>query len=94
MYKSKNLLPFKYRKVFSNSLMYPNLLSRYNFFKIINEKSPLQFRDTFSYASGGSRDCENCNLYTKKSRSNKQLYYLGAKCLNTLPQSLRHAESA
>ena len=63
-------------------------------FKIINEKSLLQFRDLFSYVSGGSRDCENCNLYTKKSRSHKQFYYLGTKFLNTLPQSLRHAESA
>ena len=64
-------------------------------YKIINEKAPLQFRDTFSYVSGGSRDCENCNLYyTKKSRSHKQFYYLGAKCCNTLPQSLRHADSA
>ena len=64
-------------------------------YKIINKKSPLQFRDTFSYVSGGLRDCENCNLYkTKKSRSHKQFYYIGAKCWNTLPQSLRHAESA
>ena len=62
--------------------------------KIINENSPSQLRDTFSYVSGGSRDCENCNLHTKKSRSHKQFYYLGAKYWNTLPQSLRHTESA
>ena len=35
-----------------------------------------------------------CNLYTNKSKTHKQFYYLGAKCWNILPQPLRLAESA
>ena len=150
MYKSKNLLPLKYRKMFANSLMLPYFdyldiiwnkttktklneldilykkvakialdydvqesskkvyqdmswlplhlrrqlhLSTY-MYKIINGLSPTQFRDTFVYISGGSRDGENCNLYTKKSRTHKQFYFLGAKCWNVIPQPLRQAESA
>ena len=150
MYKSKNLLPFKYRKMFANSLMLPYFdyldiiwnktaktklneldilykkvakialdydmlenskkvyqdmkwlplhlrrqlhLSTY-MYKVLNEESPPQFREKFTYISGGSRDGEYCNLYTNKSKTHKQLYYLGAKCWNIIPQSLRHAESA
>ena len=150
MYKSKNLLPLKYRKMFANSLMLPYFdyldliwsktnktklneldilykkvgkialdydilesskkvyedmkwlplhlrrqlhMSTY-MFKIINGNSPPQMRDKFMYVSGGSRDGEKCNLYTNKSKSHKQFYYIGAKCWNTLPQPLRQAESA
>ena len=39
--------------------------------------------------SGGSRDSENCNLYVNKSTSHKNFYYLGAKCWNNLPKSIR-----
>ena len=63
-------------------------------YKVVNRMSPPQLRDKFMYISGGSRNAENCNLYTKKSRSHKQFYYLGAKCWNILPQELRQAESA
>ena len=49
--------------------------------------------DKFSYISGGSRDGNNCNLYTNKSRTHKEFYYLGAKCWNILPQSLRNIEN-
>ena len=63
-------------------------------YKILNEESPPQFREKFAYISGGSRGGENCNLYTNKSKTHKQFYYLGAKCWNIIPQSLRHAESA
>ena len=49
--------------------------------------------DKFSYISGGSRDGNNCNLYTNKSRTHKEFYYLGAKCWNILPQSLRNTEN-
>ena len=61
-------------------------------YRIINGLSPKHFMDKFSYISGGSRDGSNCNLYTNKSRSHKQFYYLGAKCWNILPQSLRKIE--
>ena len=43
----------------------------------------------FRFISGGSRDGNSCNLYTKKSRTHKEFYYLGAKCWNILPQDLR-----
>ena len=149
MYKSKNLLPLKYRKMFANALMLPYFdyldiicnkttktklheldilykkgakialdydrmesskkvyldmkwlplhlrrqlhMSTY-MYKVINGMSPPQIRDKFVYISGGSRDGEICNLYTKKSRTHKQFYYLGAKCWNILPQELRQAES-
>ena len=39
------------------------------------------------------RDGNNCNLYTNKSRTHKEFYYLGAKCWNLLPQPLRNIES-
>ena len=63
-------------------------------YKIINGMSPPQLRDKFIYVTGGSRDGDKCNLYTKKSRTHKQFYYLGAKCWNMLPQPLREAEDA
>ena len=63
-------------------------------FKIINGLSPPQLRNKFVYISGGTRDGDNCNLYTNQSKSHKQFYYLGAKCWNLLPQPLRQAESA
>ena len=63
-------------------------------FKIINGNSPPQLRDKFVYITGGSRDGNMCNLYTNKSKTHKQFYYLGAKCWNILPQPLRLAESA
>ena len=63
-------------------------------FKIINGMSPPQLRDKFVYITGGSRDGNKCNLYTNKSKTHKQFYYLGAKCWNMLPQPLRHAETA
>ena len=149
MYKSKNLLPLKYRKMFANSLMMPyfdyldNIWSKANktklkeldilykkiakialdydklesskkvykdmkwlplhlrrqlhmstyMYKIINGMSPPQLRDKFVYISGGSRDGNNCNLYTMKTKSHKQFFYLGAKCWNLLPQTLRQADS-
>ena len=36
---------------------------------------------------------ESCNLYTIKSSSHKQFNYLGVKCWNLLPQSLRQADN-
>ena len=36
---------------------------------------------------------ESCNLYTIQSSSHKQFRYLGVKCWNLLPQSLRQAET-
>ena len=53
-------------------------------FKIIEGESPSNFIDKFKLISGGSRDGTNCNLYTKKSETLKNLYYLGAKAWNVL----------
>ena len=47
----------------------------------------------FSYISWGSSDGESCNLYTVKSSSHKKFSYLGVKCWNLLPQSLREADN-
>ena len=68
-------------------------LTAYNMYRIINGLSPKHFMDKFSYISGGSRDGNNCNLYTNKSRTHKEFYFLGAKCWNILPQSLRNIEN-
>ena len=62
-------------------------------YRIINETCPQHFIDKFTYISGGSRNGDNCNLYTKKSKSHKEFYYLGAKAWNILPQSLRESQS-
>ena len=149
MYRSKKLLPVKFRKMFANALMLPHFdyldiiwsrtfknrlsgldiiykkiakialdvdvrekstevyknmswlplhlrrqlhLSTY-MYRIINENCPELFIGKFSYISGGSRDGENCNLYTQKSKSHKEFFYLGAKAWNNLPQSLRVSDS-
>jgi hypothetical protein len=145
MYRSKNLMPIKYRKMFANALMLPLFdyldiiynragksklkeldilykkvakialgistressitvyrdmewlplhlrrqlhLSAY-MFRIINNKSPTNFMNKFKFISGGTRDGNSCNLYTQKSKTHKEFYYLGAKCWNILPQDLR-----
>ena len=62
-------------------------------YRIINGYSPKNFMNKFTYISGGSRDGNNCNLYTNKSRSHKEFYYLGAKSWNILPQPLRNITS-
>ena len=59
-------------------------------FKIINSQSPSNFMNKFQFISGGSRDGGNCNLYTPKSKTLKQFYYLGAKSWNVLPSTLRN----
>ena len=149
MYRSKNLLPLKFRKMFANALMLPHFdyldviwfrtfkkklneldivykkvakialdvdvressvevyknmswlplhlrrqlhLTSY-MYRILNEVCPKNFVGKFNYISGGTRDGENCNLYTKKSRSHKEFFYLGAKAWNVLPQSLRSSPS-
>ena len=148
MYRSKNLLPVKYRKMFANALMLPQFdyldtiynragktklaeldilykkiakvaldvpqtestlsvykdmkwlplhlrrqlhLSNY-MYRIINDCCPSNFMNKFSYVSGGSRNGECCNLYINKSASHKNFYYLGAKCWNILPPSLRNMQ--
>ena len=57
--------------------------------KIIKGQSPSNFINKFRFISGGSRDGANCNLYTPKSSSLKQFYYLGARAWNNLPSDLR-----
>ena len=84
VYKDMKWLPLHLRRqLHSSAYMY----------RIVNGKSPTQFINKFSYISGGSRDGESCNLYTIKSSSHKKFSYLGAKCWNLLPQSLRRAET-
>ena len=149
MYRSKNLLPLKYRKMFANALMLPQfdyldiIWSKANktklneldiiykkvakialdfdiqeksvlvykemkwlplhirrqlhlaayMYRIINGLSPKNLMEKFTYISGGSRDGNNCNLYTNKSCTHKEFYYLGAKCWNLLPHTLRNIEN-
>ena len=62
-------------------------------YRIINENCPQHFTEKFSYISGRSRDGDSCNLYTKKSKSHKEFFYLGAKAWNILPQSLRASQT-
>ena len=60
--------------------------------KIIKGQSPSNFINKFQFISGGSRDGANCNLYivyTPKSSSIKQFYYLGARAWDNLPSDLR-----
>ena len=60
--------------------------------RIINETCPRQFIGKFNYISGRSRDGENCNLYTNKSRSRKEFFYLGAKIWKIIPHTVRVSE--
>ena len=84
VYKNMGWLPLHLRRqVHLSSYMY----------RIINETCPKHFIGKFSYISGGSRNAENCNLYTPKSRSHKEFNYLGAKAWNILPTSLRECDS-
>ena len=62
-------------------------------FRIITGGCPSNFINKFQYISGGSRDGDNCNLYTRKSRSHKEFFYLGAKCWNILPKPLRTSDN-
>ena len=80
VYKNMNWLPLHLRRQLH--------LSTY-MYRILNETCPKHFIGKFTYISGGSRDGENCNLYTQKSRSHKEFFYLGTKAWNILPQSLR-----
>ncbi len=81
VYKDMKWLPLHLRRQLH--------LSSY-MFKIIKGNSPTNFMNKFSFISGGSRDGENCNLYTPRSKSLKNFYYLGAKSWNILPLTLRH----
>ena len=149
LYRSKSLLPLKYRKMFVNALMLPQFdyldiiwyragitklnpidvlykkvakialdvdireptlnvyknmkwlplhlrrqlhLSTY-MYKIMNDQAPSAFASKFSYVSGGSRDAENCNLYTPKAKTHKSFSYLGAKCWNSLPLAVRTTDN-
>ena len=145
MYRSKTLLPVKYRKMFANALMLPQFdyldtiycrasvtklveldllykkvakialdapqtessinvykdmkwlplhlrrqlhLANY-MYRVINGNCPTNFINKFTYISGGSRNSENCNLFISNSTPQKSLNYLGARCWNNLPNSLR-----
>ena len=145
LYRSKKLLPLKYRKMFVNALMLPQFdyldviwcrtgktklnaldiiykkvakialdvdrrepsvtvykdmkwlplhlrrqlhLSSY-MHKIINGQAPSAFVSKFAYVSGGSRDAERCNLCIPRSKTHKSFPYLGAKCWNSIPFTVR-----
>ena len=84
VYKNMDWLPFHLtRKLHLSAYMY----------RIINENCPQHFIEKFVYISGGTRDGDNFNLYTQKSKSHKEFFYLGAKAWNILPKSLRASES-
>ena len=53
--------------------------------KIVNGQWPSNFINQFSYISGGSRDGNNCNPYTPKSKNLKNFYNLDAKAWNHAP---------
>ena len=81
VYQDMKWLPLHLRRqVHLSSYMY----------KILNGLSPSNFINKFSYISGGSRDGAHCNLYTPKSDSLKNFYYLGAKAWNNVPTELRN----
>ena len=46
---------------------------------MINGNYHYSFTEKFSYISGGSHDGISCNLYTKKSKSHKEFFYLGTE---------------
>ena len=54
-----------------------SILLYFYMFKIIRGQGPSNFINKFSYISGGSRDINNCNLYTPKSKNLKNFYYSG-----------------
>ena len=84
VYKNMAWLPLHLRRqLHLSSYMY----------RMINENCPQHFTEKFLYISGGSRDGDSCNLYTKKSKSHKEFFYLGAKAWNILPQSLRASQT-
>ena len=58
-------------------------------YKVMNDLAPRELINLFNYVSGGTRDSEKCNLYTPKSRSHKSFSYLGVKCWNNTPESIR-----
>ena len=60
VYRDMKWLPLYLRRQF--------YLSSY-MYKVLNEESPPQFIEKFTHISGGSRDGENYNLYTNKSKS-------------------------
>ena len=61
--------------------------------KIIKGQCPSNFINKFKFISGGSRDGASCNLYTPKSSSLKQFYYLGARAWNNLPSDIRKIDN-
>ena len=81
VYKDMKWLPLHLRRQLH--------LSNY-MYRIINGNCPTNFINKFCYMSGGSRNSENCDLSISNSTSHKSLNYLGAKCWNNLPCSLRN----
>ena len=56
-----------------------------------NDICPSNSMSRFQYVPGGSRNGSSCNLYSNKSKTLKDSYYLGAKYWNNVPNSTREA---
>ena len=68
--------------------LFTNIRSCYSVSYVnINRNFSSQFNDTFRYISGGSREDQNCNLYTQ-IRDHKQFIFLGPNSWNILPHPL------
>ena len=61
-------------------------------FRIVKGQCPPVFIDKLEYVSGGSRSGNNCDLYVAKSKSLKELKYIGAKCWNSISVDLREMD--
>ena len=61
-------------------------------FRIVKGQCPPVFMNKLEYVSGGSRSGNNCDLYVSKSKSLKDLKYIGAKCWNSISAELREME--
>ena len=61
-------------------------------FRIVKGNCPTTFLHSLEYVSGGSRGGSNCDLYLGRSKSLKDLRYIGAKCWNSIAIDLRELE--
>ena len=61
-------------------------------FRIVKGHCPTTFLNSLEYVSGGSRGGSNCDLYLGRSKSLKDLRYIGAKCWNSISLDLRELE--
>ena len=80
-YVKMNWLPLQLRRqVHLATVMY----------KVINGIAPPSICDLFQYCSG-SRSSEQCNLVVETTVNSKEFQYIGAKCWNDVPTSIRES---